>query len=160
MATVTYTPLQTITLSSTATSVTFASIPSTYRDLVLVVECSASSDTLARIQFNGDTTDGNYSFVYALGTGSSTASGSSSSYPFGSVNSSTTTNAIVHIMDYSATDKHKPCLDRDQESGQNVVFRAARWKNNDAITQVLVKPDTGSFSIDSSFSLYGILGEE
>jgi hypothetical protein len=40
----TYTPIASITLGATATSVTFSSIPSTYTDLILVMNGSSTSD--------------------------------------------------------------------------------------------------------------------
>jgi hypothetical protein len=152
----TYIPLATTTLASVASSVTFGSIPATYRDLILVVNAQASADSLAFIEFNSDTTAGNYYFVYTLGNGSTDASGSSDAFPLMPFNSSTYSQAIVQVMDYSASDKHKTSLVRDSESGNVVVMRAVRWANTAPITSLKFKTGSGNFAVGTTISLYGI----
>jgi hypothetical protein len=156
MTTPTYIPLATTTLGATATSVTFGSIPATYRDLILVVNAQASADSLAFIEFNSDTTAANYYFVYALGSGSTDASGSGDAFPLMPFNSSTYSQTMVQVMDYSASDKHKTSLVRDSEIGGIVVMRAVRWANTAPITSLKFKTGSGNFAIGSTFSLYGI----
>jgi hypothetical protein len=56
MPTPTYTPLATVTLGSSASSVTFSSIPGTYRDLILIFDGTGSGTTgNLRMTFNGST---------------------------------------------------------------------------------------------------------
>ena len=73
MATTTYEPIETQTLSSAAGSVTFTSIPQTYTDLVLVVngrkDSSVSVDAFY-CRINGDGSS-NYSWTSVAGDGSS-----------------------------------------------------------------------------------------
>jgi hypothetical protein len=71
MPTPTYTPLATVTLASTASSVTFSSIPATYRDLVVVHNNfgTVNNDANSNFRFNGDS-GSNYSRVYAFWSGS------------------------------------------------------------------------------------------
>jgi hypothetical protein len=159
MPTPTYTPLATVTLGSSASSVTFSSIPATYRDLVLIhagTSSNASANTiLARL--NGDS-GSNFFQVAMSGSGSGTSSfaftgtGVSSGFSFsGEVSSNTTT-----IMDYSATDKHKTALSRHNLSG-SVRAAATRWANTAAVTSIVLVMDTGAtFSSGTVFSLYGI----
>ena len=45
MPTPTYTPLATVTLGTSAASVTFSSIPATYRDLILIFDGTGSGST-------------------------------------------------------------------------------------------------------------------
>ena len=156
MTTPTYIPLATTTLGATATSVTFGSIPATYRDLILVVNAQASADSLAFIEFNSDTTAANYSFVYALGNGSTGVSGSGDAFPLMPFNTSTRSHAIVQVSDFAASDKHKTSLVRDSEIGGVVVMRAVRWANTAPITSLKFKTGSGNFAIGSTFSLYGI----
>jgi hypothetical protein len=67
MPTSTYVALATTTLGATAASVTFSSIPATYRDLVLVYNGTTSANIGVDVEFNGDTNSANYSrvFMYA-----------------------------------------------------------------------------------------------
>jgi hypothetical protein len=159
MATSTYIPLAEVTLAVAASEVAFGSISQDYSDLVLVVNAQASADSLAFIEFNSDTTDANYSFVYALGNGSTGVSGSGDAFPLMPFNSSTYSQTMVQVMDYSASDKHKTSLVRDSESGNVVVMRAVRWANTAAITSLQFKTGSGNFAIGSTFYLYGIHGE-
>ena len=152
----TYIPLATTTLASVASSVTFGSIPATYRDLILVVNAQASADSLAFIEFNSDTTAGNYYFVYTLGNASTGVSGSGDAFPLMPFNSTTYSQTMVQVMDYSASDKHKTSLVRDSESGGVVVMRAVRWANTAPITSLKFKTGSGNSAVGSTFSLYGI----
>jgi hypothetical protein len=153
MPTPTYTPLATVTLGTTAASVTFSSIPATYRDLIVVFEGSTTSDAFGFMRFNGDS-GGNYSYVRMNSSpGSDSASGSSSSLiaeirsPRG--------NVITQIMDYSATDKHKTLLARSNEPGITIAT-ASRWGNTAAITSVQMFVGS-SFTSGSNFALYGVI---
>ena len=65
-------------------------------------------------------------------------------------------NAVLQIMDYSATDKHKTALARNNVAGIGVEASATRWANTAAITSVQVYVDTGSFAIGTTLSLYAI----
>lgn len=158
MATPTYTLIDSTVLGTASSSVTFSSIPATYRDLVLVCDvASAAGGGFGYVQFNGDT-GGNYNYVRMLGDGSSTysASGASGSAnaQIGYVRSTAKGVRIVQIMDYSATDKHKSMLVRSNE--QDVGAWANRWASTSAITSVSVYVSGQSFAAGSTFYLYGI----
>jgi hypothetical protein len=154
MPTPTYTPLATQTLSSTASSVTFSSIPATYRDLILVVNCrhtgSGTQDLI--MQFNSDA--GNASRVYMAGYSSTTESGTLSNIVAQFNDQNNNEVGISHIMDYSATDKHKTVLTRTNDSGF-VEAMAQRWASTAAINSIRLAY-TSTFAIGSTFSLYGI----
>lgn len=165
MPTNTYTALATITLGGTDSEVVFASIPATYRDLVLVVgNMTATSANTFYVQLNGDTAS-NYSWVTAWGPGS--GSGGSASLTnngalvggYTGVSTSTGQTTIIQLMDYSATNKHKTFLSRHNNSAGEVSMSAARWASNTAVNQVNLKIlPSGSFNSGSTFSLYGIAG--
>lgn len=155
MATPTYELIETTTLASSASSVTFTSITQDYRDLVLVVNLLAASASNASVRINSDSAS-NYSRVFMLGSGSSaTSTAQTTNTIFLMGNSATdTTNGILQIMDYSATDKHKSCL---QRSNQDYVFaQAVRWADTSAVTALEIYKGANSFAVGSSFSLYGI----
>lgn len=150
----TYVALGTATLSADA-SVTFSTIPATYRDLVLVVGAAASANGNLSIRLNGDT-GSNYSHVrmYAVSGGS----GSDSYTGARSENGSTTTGqgvTTINIMDYSATDRHKTILSRLSWAGTSLFAHANRWANTGAVTSLEVyNGDTGNLT--GTVSLYGI----
>jgi hypothetical protein len=171
MPTPTYTPLATVTLGSATSSVTFSSIPATYRDLIIVVngrstESGTNLDTVGG-RFNGDA-GSNYSYV-GMNAGDS---GSPSS------NSGTTTNfqggrlatsnggrtafgvCVIQILDYSATDKHKTVLSRGASQTEAVAVdaNASRWANTAAVTSVLLRTAQGAnYVAGSTFDLYGVI---
>ena len=165
MPTNTYTPLATITLTGTDSEVVFASIPSSFRDLILVIQAkSTTGNPAVTARFNSDNT-ANYPYVRMTGSGS--GSGASASITtdtflnlaaaFG-INTSGNGNIIAQIMDYSATDKHKTVLVRNGDAGLGVEAIAGRWASTSAITSVTVF-NTGSisFATGSTFSLYGVI---
>ena len=156
MATQTYVALATTTLASATGSITFSSIPATYRDLVLVVSFQTSTDTSLFVRFNSDS-GSNYSLVRMWGTGSSTAS-DSQTQTYADMEAGTTSGqintSILQIMDYSATDKHKTILYR---SNQNLVAAGAqRWANTSAINNISIDTSIGTFNVGTTFSLFGI----
>jgi hypothetical protein len=161
MPTPTYTALATITLASTASSVTFGSIPTTYRDLVVVFSFKATAATEPRIRFNGDT-GSNYSFVQLGGNGSSTLSNTGTTTggwitPNSALSTSNFDTTIIQIMDSSATDKQKTYLSRFSPDANYVNALAVRWANTSAITSINAYTTSNAFAIGSTFSLYGVI---
>lgn len=157
--------LATITLGSAASSVTFASIPATYRDLRLVsfVPSLTGSPTAAGAfaRFNSDT-GGNYNTVYAYGNGSSTGSGTETNSTTLFWGAFPAAGGIDHwdILDYAQTDKHKSAIGRADGNGASTWMYAGRWASTSAITSItLTSPDSGSdqFGIGTTFALYGIV---
>lgn len=161
MPTATYIPLQTITLSSSASSVTFGSIPGSYKSLVLVANYSHTAsdvDALVYLRFNGDSSNG--SMVGMRGNGSTTASYTQANMFMSYAGGITTTrgNSIIQIEDYSATDKHKTSLVRSDLSNLKTEAIANRWASTSAVTSIALVSSAYSFASGSTFSLYGIAG--
>lgn len=152
--------LATTTLGSSASTVTFGSIPATYRDLRLVIDLTptaATYDILGR--FNGDTAS-NYAYNEAGGNGSVTYAGNNTSVSGNILGYLTTASKTViefSVMDYSATDKHKSSLIRQSTAGEAVAMRATRWANTAAVTSLAVVATTSSFASGTTLSLYGIV---
>ena len=151
-----YTALATTTLSSSASSVTFSSIPQGYRDLMLVFNGEGTGDRFMYINPNGDTA--NATAVIMNGSGSSANSFTLTRINFCGWTSTARSQSITHIMDYAATDKHKTFISRDTESGDRVAARAFRWASTSAITSIEIEADQFSMAAGSTFSLYGIAG--
>lgn len=162
MATPTYTALATTTLGSDSATVTFSSIPATYRDLVLVINgktTRSGNSNDVRIQVNADTGN-NYSYVQMFGDGSSALSYSGASqdhYPTTFAGTGATASALIHFIDYSATDKHKTFLSRGDSAAWGLAALAGRWANTNAITSIKIYSSvTGDMASGTTFALYGI----
>jgi hypothetical protein len=160
--TATYIPLANITLGTAASSVTFSSIPATYRDLVCVVVAQGSTTLDGRIRLNSDT-GSKYQFVRMSGSGSAATSATSdameTSGRLSAIAQATTTSALqmnINIMDYSATDKQKIIISQANNSANGTEAFANRVDITAAITTVQVLTSTGNWAIGSTFVLYGI----
>lgn len=169
MPTSTYDLIASSVLDSNAASVTFSSIPSTYRDLVLVASGKLSTGEAAiYMRLNSDTSK-IYPYVNMTGSGTTAASASNSSsfseFYLSNANWSAThtSNFIVNFFDYSVTDKHKPILCRAnvaQSTGSaGVEAWAYRWGSTSAISTILVASENPAepFASGASFYLYGIV---
>jgi hypothetical protein len=168
LPTPTYTPLATVTLGTAVSSVTFSSIPATYRDLILVSQVRstrAATDDDLYLQFNNDTGN-NYSWVRMAGNGSTTASSSGTGVNYMRVGNDITAanstanvfaNVVAQIQDASATDKHKTGLSRSDNSLVATYALAHRWANTNAITTVKVYCAVGSLAAGSTLNLYGVI---
>jgi hypothetical protein len=162
MPTPTYTPLATVTLASAAASVTFSSIPATYRDLVLVSLVLQNTTGVRQgvLRPNNDSFNG--TLVYLDGNGSAVFTGTNSIigtyYLASGPAANTPVSVITQIMDYSATDKHKTILNRSGSSFDPTSSYASRWASTSAITSLVFAPNQGgNFSAGSTFNLYGIV---
>lgn len=159
MPTATYIPLATLTLTGNDSQIDFANIPSSYKDLVLVMSVGVTSGLVdLDIRVNSDS-GSNYSRVYMYGSGSGTDSASSTATAFrvGLGSASERILTRVNFQDYSATDKHKTVLSRsDGAVGLGTAAYAGRWANTNAISTISISGAT--MTSGSTFSLYGIAG--
>jgi hypothetical protein len=154
----TYDPIATQTLGSAASSVTFSSIPSTYTDLVLVVNSArTTSNDSVSLEFNGDT-GANYSRTILYGTGSSALSfreSNASLIEIGIQDASNSTN-IFHIMNYANTTTNKTVIARANATTVRVSAGVGLWRNTAAITSIKLATGGSTFIAGSMFTLYGI----
>lgn len=163
MPTPTYTLLASNVLSSSALSVTFSSIPSTYRDLVLVAFFNGATATApyTQMRINGDT-GSNYNWVRMEGSGTSAASdnnNSNTNFNFTYLNPAQGDRGILvcNFFDYSATDKHKTLLTRMDWSSVSTAAHAARWASTSVINQIEIYSWSPQYNSGSTFYLYGIV---
>ena len=154
------TPLANITLGSTANTVTFSSIPSSYRDLCLVISAAVPSAN-ASYTINNDTSS-TYNWVTLEGNGS-TVSSVNNGDTFGLFAnnyivwySSNQTLVTMDILDYSATDKHKTILTRANRPDNAINAVVCRWPSTAAITSLRLNANTSNFAAGSTFALYGV----
>jgi hypothetical protein len=162
------------TLGSSAASVVFSSIPSSYKSLRLIVSAYAVTATVLTgmlMQFNSDT---GAHYGYAVGfvnntssTGSGSHSANSTSVQIGNAwgNSQTTIPgiAVVDIPLYASTSliKSYTSLASASDTGTsvwNTAYNGGSWNSTAAINTITVILNGGiSFGSGSFFGLYGVV---
>jgi hypothetical protein len=159
----TYTPIATQTLSTSAASVTFSSIPSGYTDLIVVVDAYNNTGNgywLYMQAGNGSIDTGNnYSGTYLFGNGTSAISQRGTSGPsiVGAIDASNFRTHIVQIQNYANTTTYKTWLSRSNASGYTGAF-VNLWRSTSAINTIQFSIEASkSFIPGSTFTLYGIL---
>lgn len=163
----TYDKIASTTLSSAGT-ITFSSIPSTYTDLRLILTGGTTRGTTSdsiRLQYNSDTGT-NYSSIYIRGNGSaiSTAKYSSQTSQFidgirlVGTTYGLTSMIIYDIFNYSNTSINKSTLARSSGAEDwGAVASVGLWRNTAAISTIYLQGDTvANFAIGTTAVLYGI----
>lgn len=151
----TYFPIATYTAPSTQTSVTFSAIPSTYTDLVLVIEGAATTAGNFAFQFNGDTGT-NYSDTVVYSDGSSAASNrrSNQAYGYFGITYASQGATIANIMNYANTSTYKTSISRSNNASNRLEARVVLWRSTAAINSIKILE--GSYASGMIFTLYGI----
>lgn len=150
----TYTQIATATTTADGQSIEFSSLPSSYRDLVVVVVGTTSADGYVKLQFNNDTT-ANYPEVdmvsyggiesfYGVRTGARGFLGVSESI------------SIFEVMDYTATDKDKCVLINSGADVDSTYRNSCRWNNTNAITTIDFLGDGTTVKAGTVVSIFGI----
>ena len=178
-----YESIQTVTVSTATPSITFSSIPGTYKHLQ--IRFIAQSDYIypvddAYIRFNSDT-GSNYASHSLQGNGSAASAGSATSttseqIAYGTVGTTSgnqTTESwgafVVDILDYSNTSKYKTtrtisgndCNGTGNAGlGGRVGLTSGLWQSTAAVTDIEIICALGArdFQQYSHFALYGIKG--
>ena len=166
-----YESIATVVPSGSTNTVTFSSIPSTYKHLqlrLLQKDNYVSPLNASNVRFNSDP-NANYAYHRLIGDGSSVSADSGASQTgmsldlYASNNNSSYGVAIIDILDYASTNKYKTVRSfcgYDANGSGRIQLNSALWMNQtDAITSI-------SFAIggsivwnaNSSFALYGIKG--
>lgn len=164
----TYDLLGTQTLTNAAATVTFSSIVGTYTDIVLIGNITGVSNagSLVRVQFNSDTST-NYNQMYMMTESSTVLSGQNANTAWNYLSGANTgvsdvvSNFVINIQSYSNTNKYKTLVGQwNLGSSSRAVGAAVNlWRSTSAITSIQLFLDTAktyTFSIGSTFSLYGI----
>ena len=155
-----YTVIDSQVLTTSAASVTFSSIPGGYKDLMLVMNISATATAGVNLRFNSDS-GSNYSYVWAYGNGSVTGSSGGtlaqiSISPYSSPDTTFAGSYLVEIFDFSATDKHSSILSRSNNANSGTAMYAGRWANTAAVTSIEVFFNSNQMAAGSTFRLLGV----
>lgn len=151
------------TLAVAASSVTFSSIASTYKDLVIVGQARSSiaaASDIVRLQFNADTA-ANYEALRWNQFGTSSTAAVAYIELTGLVGSTGLTNVgntfSVQIVNYAGTTFHKEAITMAAVTAGPpfASIGTGRWKSTAAISQVKLLSPADTFVAGSVFSLYG-----
>jgi len=161
-----YESIATVTVGSGGSStITFSSIPSTYKHLQIRAMLLSTDVDLAR--FNGDT-GSNYAFHGVRGGGSSASAYGNASTSSIQLGTNVPSSAIypqiyiLDILDYASTTKYKTIrnllgFDTNNTSAGQIEFSSGLWMNTAAITSLVFSNGAGHNQY-SSYALYGIKG--
>jgi hypothetical protein len=163
---ITYEPIATTTLGSSAATITFSSISSAYTDLRLVLTALANSSTIgAYIIYNNDS-GANYSWTNVRGnrsTANSTLTAPATQINIAHIASATTTIPAFYTADIFsyAGSTNKTCLSiasADQNSSGIVERTVGLWRNTAAINRLDIYTNAAAnFGVGTTATLYGIL---
>jgi hypothetical protein len=157
----TYEPIATQTLASAAAAITFSSIAATYTDLRIVFSGTVATAGSFGMQFNSDTAS-NYSRTFLYGTGSTAASGRSTSQTsIVGTNMGTTIPTLTEVDIFSyAGSTYKTTLiggSADANGSGTTVRLVGLWRSTAAITTIkLFEANGANLSIGTTATLYGI----
>lgn len=160
MATPTYDLISEQVLSSAAASVTFSSIPGTYKDLVLEIVGNTTGSSNLMYRVNGDSAT-NYSETRLSGNGTAATSSrgsNTSDAMFGNgFIAATPAICVVNFMNYASTTTYKTSISRNSQSANQVSLHVNTWRSTAAITSIVLYC-TYTWSAGCTFRLYGIAG--
>jgi hypothetical protein len=163
-----YYSLATVTLSASASSITFTGIPAGYKHLQ--IRCTARTDHTTVTQdfvylLNNDTNNANYVYHRLGGDGASAFAQSATSSRILGINTGINAGAsmfganVIDILDYSSTNKYKTVrnLVGSDRNGSGIVGMYSNlWMNTAAVDSVSIIAETGNWVQYSSFALYGV----
>jgi len=171
----TYTIIENQALTSSHATVTFSSIPQTYTDLVLFASAMSNvSTSLAgnyNIEFNGVTSSYSGRRLYADPGGTQTPYSDTGTPKWGGfvpgsgAAADVPNSCFIYIANYSSNTQYKAwsvdvVVETNTTSGY-LGLGANLWSNTNPITSIAISgissgANTGSFIVDSNFTLYGI----
>lgn len=161
-------------LGAAAASITFSSIPATFRHLRLEVVArgdAALTEVQLRLRFNGDT-GANYDWIAsafleadAQSTSEAVADtfiGLGSNIPAANAPASHAGVVSIFIGDYARTQWHKSAhgmsfhmLAASATNLRNVIG-GGRWRSTAAITSLVIPISSGNYTAGSIFTLWGL----
>lgn len=160
MATPTFTPLLTYTLSSSVFYFDVTGIPSGYSDLYVAIKLVGSASSYLR--FNGDTTNVPYKYqriTTATATGNASASSSAGvSSITGPSMSSTPTLWNIYISQYGGSKPKSSFMEWTQIAGTSYGREVGHymWDKTAALTYLRIGSSGASVSAGTEIAIYGV----
>lgn len=172
-----YESIATVTVGSGGSStITFSSIPSTYKHLQLRISSQTNRGTFGTdfgvVRFNSDS-GSNYVRHFIGSDGASALVGATTSTTFATAATSGTSTGgtfganVIDILDYADTNKYKTLKNLSGNDLNGAVggyygelyFLSGLWMSTSAISTITITPNSGTlFTQHSTFALYGIKG--
>lgn len=158
--------------NGSASTITFNSIPQTYKHLQIrfIGAQSGSGETDSYIRFNSDT-GSNYVFyhqLYGYNTSASASADTSTTdkaigfYITGTNDSNVIGAGVCDILNYTSTTKNKTLRTLSGMNGTNgfIGLRSALWKPSTpaAINSISITCGSNNWSTSTQIALYGIKG--
>lgn len=163
-----YESIATVNLTSSASTITFSSIPATFKHLQIrsIMQQTGSGASEQVLRFNSDSGT-NYAWHQLYGDGSTAAAASGGTsqtgigYAWSPQGGIAYGGVIVDILDYANTSKNKTTRSLngwDRNGSGYVLFRSGLWMNTAAVTSITLTSTGTDYAANSSFALYGIKG--
>lgn len=161
----TYEKIQTTTLGSATSTISFTGVSSAYTDIILAfaLKSNSSNNPTLRLTFNGSSTG--YSGRQMYGNGVAPGSNNNTNAAFISIARSAgsptpsgeTALLLLHVMDYTNTNKYKTIFAQYNSNSTGGELDVGLWQNTAAINQIdIVSPTSNDFAVGSVVTLYGI----
>jgi len=164
--------ISTSVLGSAASSVTFSSVPQTYKHLQIrfVTRGDSFGNSRAYMTLNSDTSSFTYHRLQGTPSGGVTSSAwTSGTFPgawVSDVNGNDVAGwagAIVDLLDYTSTSKYKTLktyngMMSNTSSSAMVQLGSSLWLSTSSVSTIGLVSSANLFDAGSRFSLYGIKG--
>ena len=153
--------------TGSSATITFSSIPSTYKHLQVraIMRGTNASSLISLIGQVNDTNYTNMHSLYGIGSGTPGSYYSTTTVYNDIVSASSTASVysamVLDILDYQNTNKNKTfrnILAYDLNGSGQLEFQSHLWASTSAINKLTFTVGAGSFSTDTQFALYGIKG--
>jgi len=158
----TYDAIATQTLASSASSIIFSSIPSTYTDLRLTFSGARTGTGAYWVRFNNDSSV-LYSQTVLYGDGASVSAGGQNNADLLEFSFFTTFNTIpiftsIDLFSYSGSTNKTVLMDlaKDNNGSGYVGKYACLYRSTSAINRIDLIAPTNNFAIGCTATLYGI----
>lgn len=165
--------IATLTAAGGETSLTFSSIPSTYKALQIrgIVRNTNASTGWTGLKVQPNSATSTYADHRLSGNGTTASANGSTGRAFGLVDNSVPRDGntasvfgtvIIDVIDYASTSKAKTFRNFTgvDINGTGIVnLTSFLWTDTTAISSIVLSPETDAFKAGSTFALYGIKGE-
>ena len=162
------TMIGTVSVASTTSTITFSSIPSSYKNLRIywtAISSTTNNNANLQMNFNGSTTA--YDYEWIIVNNSTTPTGAHTGnttfgiagFPWGNGSTTIPGSGVIHIPGYSGTLEKRYTFEATASDTSTVAWILAvgsgGWTGTAAINQISFTLNLGSFLAGSLFSLYG-----
>lgn len=154
-------PIASTRLTSSSSTITFSSIPATFKDLVVVSKIITNSNLNIRWRLNNDTSSIYDRVSFYGGFGASPTPSTTTTTYFGQQGANSANSnifsSVFSLHDYLNTSKYGMANWQCGNGQYRIEYGAGTWRSTAAVNRIDVYT-TGSYLAGSTFSLYGIEG--